>query len=93
MWETAHPTEAGNEKVKAIHDIRRYLSDHSDSPSAEVLSRLPATLSREESLALSELYALDWESFELAIDLMRDWRIDRYYADSTNLFASPSKQP
>jgi hypothetical protein len=79
--------------VKAIHDIRRYLSDHSDSPSAQVLSRLPATLSKEESLALSELYALDWESFELAIDLMRDWRIDRYYADRTDLFVAASKQP
>lgn len=93
MWETARPTEAGNAKVKAIHDIRRYLSDHSDSPSAKVLSRLPATLSKEESLALSELYELDWESFELAIDLLRDWRIDRYYADRTNLFAASSKQP
>ena len=79
--------------MKAIHDIRRYLSDHSDSPSAQVLSRLPATLSKEESLALSELYSLDWESFELAIELLRDWRIDRYYADRTNLFAAPSKQP
>jgi hypothetical protein len=77
--------------VKAIHDIRRYLSDHSDSPSAAVLSRLPATLSREESLVLSDLYALDWESFELAIDLLRDWRIDRYYADRTDLFTEPSK--
>jgi len=93
VWETAHLTEAGNATVKAIHDIRRYLSDHSDSPSAQVLSRLPATLSKEESLALSELYALDWDSFELAIDLLRDWRIDRYYADRTNLFAAPSKQP
>ncbi|MGZ8981841.1 MAG: hypothetical protein ACXW2G_11545 [Burkholderiaceae bacterium] len=77
--------------MKAIHDIRRYLSDHSNSPSAQVLSRLPATLSKEESLVLSDLYALDWESFELAIDLLRDWRIDRYYADRTDLFTVPSK--
>jgi hypothetical protein len=39
------------------------------------------------------LYALDWESFELAIDLLRDWRIDRYYADRTNLFTASLKQP
>ena len=91
-WETARPLEAGNATVKAIHDIRRYLSDHSDSPSAKVLSRLPATLSKEESLVLSDLYALDWESFELAIDLLRDWRIDRYYAERTDLFTVPSKQ-
>ena len=92
LWETDCLTEAGNATVKAIHDIRRYLSDHSDSPSAKVLSRLPATLSKEESLVLSDLYALDWESFELAIDLLRDWRIDRYYAERTDLFAAPSKQ-
>ena len=79
--------------MKDIHDIRRYLSDHSDSPSAEVLSRLPATLSKEESLALSDLYSLDWESFELAIELLRDWRIDRYYADRMNLFAASAKAP
>lgn len=91
VWETARPREAGNATVKAIHDIRRYLSDHSDSASAKVLSRLPGTLSREESLLLSDLYALDWESFELAIDLLRDWRIDRYYADRTDLFTAPSK--
>lgn len=91
VWETDCPTEAGNATVKAIHDIRRYLSDHSDSPSAKVLSRLPATLSKEESLVLSDLYALDWESFELAIDLLRDWRIDRYYAERTDLFTVPSK--
>ena len=78
--------------MKAIHDIRRYLSDHSDSPSAKVLSRLPATLSKEESLVLSDLYSLDWESFELAIDLLRDWRIDRYYAERTDLFTVPAKQ-
>jgi hypothetical protein len=29
---------------------------------------------------LSELYGLDMEAFDLAIELMRDWRLDRYYA-------------
>lgn len=67
--------------MKAIQDIRRYLSDHADAPSARLLARLPAALSKEESLPLADLYSLDWESFELAIELLRDWRIDRYYAD------------
>jgi hypothetical protein len=71
--------------VKAINDVRRYLSDHSNLPSAEVLARLAAALSREEPLSLHDLYTLDWESFELAIELMRDWRIDRYYADRLEL--------
>ena len=67
--------------MKAIEDIRRYLNDHAGTPGAEVLARLPATLQKEETLSLSHLYLLDWDSFELAIELMRDWRIDRYYAE------------
>ena len=77
--------------MKAINDVRRYVSAHSNSPSAAVLARLPETLAREEKLELRGLYTLDWESFELAIELMRDWRIDRYYADRTNLIAGPAE--
>jgi hypothetical protein len=73
--------------VKAIEEIRRYLATHADTPSAELLARLPATLFREGNLELRDLYTLDWESFQLAIELLRDWRIDRYYADSANLLA------
>jgi negative regulator of replication initiation len=43
-------------------------------------------------LQLSDLYDLDWESFQLAIELLRDWRIDRYYADQTDLFGEGSKR-
>lgn len=77
--------------MKAIEDIRRYLSDHADTPSAALLARLPATLRREESLPLSDLYALDWETFELAIELLRDWRIDRYYAERIEPVPAPGK--
>ncbi len=75
--------------MKAIQDIRRYLNDHADAPSAEVLARLPARLSKEKELPLRELYELDWESFELAIELLRDWRIDRYYAEQADLVTVP----
>lgn len=78
--------------MKAIQDIRRYLSDHAGTPSAEVLARLPATLSKEGALSLSDLYSLDWETFELAIELLRDWRIDRYYAEHAGLVAVPAQR-
>lgn len=87
LWETARP-RGRDSIVKAIQDIRRYLNDHSGTPSAEVLARLPATLSKEEELPLSELYQLDWETFELAIELLRDWRIDRYYAGKDDLVSA-----
>jgi hypothetical protein len=73
--------------VKAIEEIRRYLTTHAGTPSAELLARLPATLFREGNLELRDLYALDWEAFQLAIQLLCDWRIDRYYADRADLLA------
>lgn len=79
--------------VKAIKDVNRYLNKHPDTPSAAVLARLPAALSREDRLELGDLYALDWESFELAIELLRDWRIDRYYANRPDLFSAPVDGP
>jgi hypothetical protein len=79
--------------VKAIDDIRRYLSAHAGTHSADLLVRLVHSLSKEETLALRELYALDWDAFELAIELLRDWRIDRYYADRIELPGSPAARP
>lgn len=76
--------------MKAIQDVERYIREHPDTPSARLLARLPPALSREERLDLRDLYALDWESFELAIELLRDWRIDRYYTDRSGSFATPA---
>jgi hypothetical protein len=38
-------------------------------------------LTEEERLVLSDLYELDRDGFPLAIEMLRDWRIDRCYAD------------
>jgi hypothetical protein len=86
MRDFLRPVEIEGSHVKAIQDIRRYINAHADTRSAEILARLPETLFREGTLGLSDLYALDWEAFELAIELLRDWRLDRYYADRSDLF-------
>jgi len=43
-------------------------------------------LANERDFALSALYRLPFEEFELAIEVMRDWRLDRYYASRIHLF-------
>lgn len=65
--------------MKAIEDLRRYVDAHEGSATADRLNRLCQAVANEDKLALAELYALDWEAFELAIELLRDWRIGRYY--------------
>ncbi len=72
--------------MNAIKEVRKYLEKNAGSPSAEVLSRLTAAIAEESQFPLGELYELDREAFELGIELMKDWRLDRYYAARIRLF-------
>jgi hypothetical protein len=72
--------------MNAIKKVRHYLLNNADHPSAKVLGRLVITLGEEGEFPLNELYGMDLEAFELAMDLMRDWRLDRHYAARIKLF-------
>jgi hypothetical protein len=45
-----------------------------------------SALSRRARAHSSALYELDQHAFDLAIELLRDWRLDRYYAARIKLF-------
>ena len=72
--------------MNAIRDLRKYLLKNPSSDSAKVLAKLALALANERDFALSDLYRLPFEEFELAIEVMRDWRLDRYYASRIQLF-------
>jgi hypothetical protein len=66
--------------MNAIKKVRRHMQAHPESDASRVLAHLAACLADERAFPLAELYRLDMESFDLAVELMRDWRLDRYYA-------------
>jgi hypothetical protein len=72
--------------MNAIKAIRKHLERDPDSESSKALARLVAALAEERTFPLSELYAMDYGTFELALDLLKDWRLDRYYAARLKLF-------
>ncbi len=72
--------------MNAIKAIRKHLEKNPDAPSSKALARLVAALAEERSYPLAELYAMDYDAFEMALDLLRDWRLDRYYAARMKLF-------
>jgi len=72
--------------MHAIKGVRKYLQSHPDTADALVLRRLTAALAEEREFKLAELYGLEREAFELAMDLLADWRLDRYYAARIKLF-------
>lgn len=72
--------------MNALKAIRKRMRKDPDAPSSRALARLVAALAEERSYPLAELYAMDRETFDLAIELLTEWRLDRYYAARLKLF-------
>ncbi|MGE5160824.1 MAG: hypothetical protein ACM3O5_04880 [Betaproteobacteria bacterium] len=72
--------------MNAIKQVRKYLEQHPNRKSSFFLANLVEALGEEREIPLRDLYELDQEAFELAIELIKDWRLDRYYAARIKLF-------
>jgi len=72
--------------VNAIKEVHKYLRKNPGTRSAHVLAQLVAAVGEETDFPLRHLYEIDRDAFDLAIDLLRDWRLDRYYAARIKLF-------
>jgi len=71
--------------MNGIKKLRRHLEDHPNDQSSTVLARLIVALEKNELFRLGDLYELDYNTFSLAIEIMEDWRLDRYYASRTKV--------
>ncbi|MDM0038298.1 hypothetical protein QTH89_17850 [Variovorax sp. J22G21] len=72
--------------MNAIKAARRFIEADSDNESAKILARLVLALESERSFELVTLYGLDYKSFQLAIEILQEWRLDRYYASKSKLY-------
>jgi hypothetical protein len=72
--------------MNAIKKVRKYLVANPKSDDSQILSRLVAALGDDVPYKLSDLYKLEYDAFALAIALLEDWRLDRYYAARMKLF-------
>jgi hypothetical protein len=72
--------------MNAIKAARRYIQlAPADDADAMTLSALVLALESEAPFELGRLYALKLERFELALDILKEWRLDRYYAGKAKL--------
>ena len=72
--------------MNAIKKARKFVADKPMDPDAQVLSRLVLALESEHPFALSELYGMNLARFDLAMEVLKEWRLDRYYASKIRLF-------
>jgi hypothetical protein len=65
--------------MNAVKKARKYMEANPAAQSTKTLARLILALETEQDFSLADLYKLDYDSFLLALDLLKDWRLDRYY--------------
>jgi hypothetical protein len=72
--------------MRAIKKARRLILGQPDSFAAKTFAALILSLENETVFSISELYKLDLKEFELAINLLEEWRLDRFYEGKAKLF-------
>lgn len=74
--------------MRAIKKARRFIEAQPNQAAAIVLSRLVVALESETPFELSALYGIDYKSFELALQVIAEWRLDRYYSGKAKLLGA-----
>ncbi|GAC1460685.1 MAG: hypothetical protein PVSMB4_19570 [Ktedonobacterales bacterium] len=72
--------------MNAVKAARKLVLANPESDGARALKRLVLSLEDGTSFNVAELYDLDLNTFELAIQILIEWRIDRFYAAKLKLF-------
>jgi hypothetical protein len=79
--------------MRAIPKIQTFIESFPESVDAQALARLILSLQAEAELSSSDLYKLNAEHFDWAMELLRDWRIDRFYRGRAKAFNLDSTPP
>jgi hypothetical protein len=77
--------------MNAAKQVRKIIQDQAGSPKAKTLSALVLALENEDPFDVSSLYQLDFDTFELALTLLKEWRLDRYYSSKAKLVQASSE--
>ena len=71
--------------MRALKQARKLIEKDPSSKPSQALSKLVLSLETDQAISLKEIYDLDYDTFQLAMEVMRDWRIDRYYSSKVKL--------
>ena len=69
----------------AINKARKIILTNPDHPGAKVLAELVIALETGHPFPLNQLYTLNFEQFELSMQVLAEWRLDRYYSSKGRL--------
>lgn len=76
----------------AIKKARKFIENHPSDPASLTLASLVMALESERSFDLTELYKLSYDKFELAMEILQQWRLDRHYSGKGKLLNAAMQQ-
>jgi hypothetical protein len=74
--------------MRAIKKVRLLIEQNPQEKTAQIFSRLIFSLVEEVDFSLKDLYLLDNAEFQLAMEILQEWRLDRYYMGKAKTFES-----
>ena len=69
----------------AIKKARKLIEANPTDAASKTLAELVLALETETPFNLAEIYKLDYKRFEIALEILAEWRLDRYYAKKLRL--------
>lgn len=73
--------------MRAVKKIKRIIEQKPQDKASQIFSRLITCLAEESDFSVKELYELNSNEFELAIEVLEEWRLDRFYMGKAKVFA------
>lgn len=75
-----------------LKKIEKRILKNPDEPASQVFRELIKSLDQKQAFNLVTIYDLDYDDFQLALDVLKDWRLDRYAKTRKRLKALPDTQ-
>ena len=76
--------------MRAIKQVKKLIEKSPESKSGQTFSKLILSLESDVEFLVKDLYSLDSEEFDLAMEVLKDWRIDRFYLGKAKAFDAPT---
>ena len=69
----------------AIKKARKFIQANPNHAASRIISSLVLALEGTGHISVAQLYQLDNDKFELALEILSEWRLDQHYASKSRL--------
>ncbi|GAO37415.1 hypothetical protein SCT_2837 [Sulfuricella sp. T08] len=64
--------------MNILKELENRLKKDSNDPAGKIFHRLVGALCCDGEFKLTEIYELNYDDFELSLEIIKHWRLDRY---------------